>query len=66
MRWKTKTKPEPKLNTPIEKIRFAFLPIKIDNQWVWLENIIVVGHYWKGKISNKIWWDVDYYKLQPK
>ena len=55
MRWKNKFSPyEPYV---IEK--FAILPIRINNEYRWLERVKIQAHYWIGELSGKKYVEYD-------
>jgi len=36
---------------------FAFLPIRINDEIRWLEKVTVRGYWWKGCITDSVYWE---------
>ena len=51
MRWNIKLKPKPKSYEPYIIEKFALFPIRIDNEYRWLERVKIQAHYWIGGFS---------------
>lgn len=49
MRWNIEPKPKP--NEPYIIEKFALFPIRIKNEYRWLERVKIQAHYWIGGCS---------------
>jgi len=45
MKWNSKNKPKPILGDTKQKVKFALFPVKVGNQWLWLEKYIGIYEY---------------------
>jgi hypothetical protein len=58
--WKKKVN-----NQIIQRQKFVFIPIIIEDETVFLESVIEEGYWWKGA-SGTWWWERTDIKLKPK
>lgn len=51
MRWNIKPKSGPRPYEPYIIEKFALFPIRINNEYRWLERVKIQAHYWIGEFS---------------
>jgi hypothetical protein len=52
-------------NQIVQRKKFVFFPIAIEDQTVFLEFVLEEGYWWKGA-SGTWWWEPADIKLKPK
>lgn len=52
-------------NQIVQRKKFVFFPITIEDEIVFLEFVIEEGYWWKGE-SGTWWWERTEIKLKPK
>ena len=57
MRWKVNKKTKP--NEPYIIEKFALFPIRINDEYRWLERVRIQAHYWIGDFSGRKYVEYD-------
>ena len=57
MRWNVIEKHKP--NEPYIIEKFALFPIRINNEYRWLERVKIQAHYWTGEFNSKKYVEYD-------